>query len=430
MNHEKLKEAFLQGREREAAELFRQMMKGVVRLGLFEAMKEEVDSLCGRRYQPDPHSDYQRAGSERGIAYLDGEKESVIRPRVRSKEGSELRLATYEAASSPKGMFDQVVAAVAQGLPVRGCQRASKGAVSKSEASRMWVEKSREQLSHLRERRLDDADWLCLLLDGVWLTRELCVLVGVGIDTEGHKRVLDFEVGSSESSSVVSALLDRLEKRKFAPRAGRRLLVLRDGSAAIEKAVSRRWPDSVRQECLVHAQSNLREKLRQRDRADADRLFKSLREAQGKEAGEEAFDDLLEFVSERNAAAAVALKERRAALLAFHHLDVPSTLNTTFLSTNLIENVFRNWRAQSGNVKRWNEKQDMVSRWMASGLLWAEAGFRKVRGYQDLEKLDEALTVDGATRPEPAQAVVSLTTPAVAGAGAEEEMTLKEKPGK
>ncbi len=86
------------------------MIKGVVRLGLFEAMKEEVDSLCGRRYQPDPHSDCQRAGSERGVAYLDGEKESVIRPRVRSKEGSEVRLATYEAASSPKGMFDQVIA--------------------------------------------------------------------------------------------------------------------------------------------------------------------------------------------------------------------------------------------------------------------------------------------------------------------------------
>ncbi len=68
MNREKLKEAFLQGREREAAELFRQMMKGVVGLGLFEAMKEDVDSLCGRHDQPGPHSDSQRAGSERGIA--------------------------------------------------------------------------------------------------------------------------------------------------------------------------------------------------------------------------------------------------------------------------------------------------------------------------------------------------------------------------
>ena len=67
----------------------------------------------------------------------------------------------------------------------------------------------------------------------------------------------------------------------------------------------------------------------------------------------------------------------------------------------------------------------MVSRWAASGLLWAEAGFRKVRGHRDLSELEAALTVDGAARPEPPQAVVSLTTPAVASADAGEETTLK-----
>jgi putative transposase len=35
----------LQGTEREAAELFRQMMKGVFRVGLLEAMNEEVTAL-------------------------------------------------------------------------------------------------------------------------------------------------------------------------------------------------------------------------------------------------------------------------------------------------------------------------------------------------------------------------------------------------
>ena len=410
MNHEKLKEAFLQGGEREAAGLFREMMKGVVRLGLLEAMNEEVEALCGPRYKPNPDSDCRRAGSEHGVAYIDGEKEAVIRPRVRGKEGGEVRLSTYDAASSPQNLFDEVVSAVAQGLAVRGTERARKGAVSKSEASRMWVEKSREQLSLLRERRLDDADWLCVLFDGVWLTRELCVVIAVGIDIEGNKRVLDFEQGSSESAAVVSALLDRLEARGFAPGEGRRLLVLRDGSAAIESAVSRRWPDSLRQECLVHAQSNVRDKLRKKDRADVDRHFKSLREAQGKEAGEEAFEELLEFVSERNAAAALALKERRGAMLAFHRLDVPATLNITFLSTNLIENVIRNWRKQSGNVKRWNEKNDMVSRWMASGLLWAEAGFRKIRNAGELPHLASALSLC-APSSEAADAAPSSSTP-------------------
>ena len=38
--------------------------------------------------------------------------------------------------------------------------------------------------------------------------------------------------------------------------------------------------------------------MRKRDRADLDLRFKALREAQGREAGEEAFEDLPEFVSE------------------------------------------------------------------------------------------------------------------------------------
>ncbi|MBK1835765.1 IS256 family transposase, partial [Roseibacillus ishigakijimensis] len=120
-----------------------------------------------------------------------------------------------------------------------------------------------------------------------------------------------------------------------------------------------------------------------RERAEVDGLFKTLRDSQGKKAGEEAFEELLDFVSERNAAAGQALGERKEALLSFHRLEVPSTLNTTFLNTNLIENMLRNWREATGNVKRWQEKDDMVSRWMASGLMWAEAGFRKVRGYED-----------------------------------------------
>lgn len=381
----------MQGEEREAARLFREMLRQSVRAGLFEAMAEEVEALCGPRYRPDHQSPCHRAGSETGIAYLDGGKETIRRPRVRHETDGEVRLATYEAASSPQGLFDQIVAAVAQGLPVRGAERATDKALSKSAVSRMWVEKSRGQLGLLRDRPLDDADWLAVLIDGVWLTRELCVVVAVGIDAGGGKRVLDFEQGPSESTTVVAALIGRLAQRGVKARGQRRLLVLRDGSQAIAGAVKRMWPEAVQQECLVHAQSNLRDKLRHRDRADLDLRFKALREAQGAVAGKEAFEDLLDFVSERNAAAGLGLKEREEAVLAFHRLDVPSTLNITFLSTNLIENVLRNWREATGNVKRWNEKEDMVPRWMASGLLWAEAGFRKIRHAEDLPQLAAAL---------------------------------------
>ena len=402
----------MQGEEREAAKLFQELLRQSVRAGLFATMAEEVDALCGPRYRPDSQSVYQRAGSEIGVAYLDGGKESIRRPRVRHEAGGEVRLASYEAASSPMGLFDQVVAAVAQGLSVRGVERAMDKAVSKSAVSRMWAEKSREQLELLRNRSLSDTDWLAVLIDGVWLTREQCVVVAVGIDIEGNKQVLDFEQGTSENMTVVTELIKRLVKRGMKANELRRLLVLRDGSEAIAAAVKRMWPEALQQECLVHAQSNLRDKLRRCDRADLDLRFKVLREAQGSQAGEEAFNALLDFVSERNAAAALILRQRKESLLTFHRLNVPSTLNITFLSTNLIENVLRNWREATGNIKRWNEKDDMISRWMASGLLWAEAGFRKVRGHEDMPSLAEALSTLGATRPKPPQADVSLTTPA------------------
>ena len=413
MNYEKLRTAFLQGEEQEVANLFREMMRGAVRAGIFEAMATEVETLCGPRYRPDSESPYQRAGSEKGVAYLDGGKEAIRRPRVRHESEGEVLLATYQAASSPQNLFDEVVAAVGQGLAVRGASRASGGAISKSEASRMWVEKSREQLEHFRERALNDADWLCVMIDGVHLGGEICVVVAVGIDVEGNKRVLDFEPGPSENATVVANLIERLNKRGVGGNEERAMLVLRDGSAAIDKAVKTSWPRAVQQECLIHVQRNVREQVRRRDRADVDAAFKRLREAQGKVAGEEAWEELIDFVSERNAAAALNLRAREDALLSFHRLDVPATLNTTFLSTNLIENTMRNWREASGNVKRWNEKEDMISRWMASGMLWAEAGYRKVRGHEDLGHLVRALAQRGAARPTPPQADVSLTTPAV-----------------
>jgi len=393
MTIEKLKEIYLQGEEREAARIFRELLHGSVRAGLYAALEEEVELLCGRSYAPDVESDYRRAGSERGVAYMAGGKESIRRPRVRRKGGGEVKLAVYEAASSPQGLFEQVVAAVGEGLGIRGSERALKGAVGKSTVGRMWEAKSREQLALVRSRELGMKDWLGVLLDGVWLSKELCVLVAVGIDMEGNKQVLDFEEGTSESVTTVESLLRRLERRGVREKPERCLLVLRDGSAAISKGVRQVWPGALQQECLVHAQSALRDKLRKRDRADLDNHFARLRDAQGKVAGEEAFGEMVDFVSERNAAAGLVLLERRERLLAFHGLDVPSTLNTTFLSTNLIENVFRNWREATGNIKRWNEKGDMVSRWMASGLLWAEAGFRKVRGHGDLPLLAAALAV-------------------------------------
>ena len=128
----------MQGEEKEAANLFRELLRRSVRAGLFEAMAEEVEALCGPRYHPDHQSLCHRAGSETGSAYFDGGKEEIRRPRVRHETDGEVRLATYEAASSPQSLFDQVVASVAQGLPVRGVERVTGKAVACQATGVSW----------------------------------------------------------------------------------------------------------------------------------------------------------------------------------------------------------------------------------------------------------------------------------------------------
>ena len=65
--------------------------------------------------------------------------------------------------------------------------------------------------------------------------------------------------------------------------------------------------------------------------------------------------------------------------------------------------MIRNWREHTNNIKRWTVKHDKVERWAASGLLWSESGFRRIRHYEDLPKLREALArslADSASTPD------------------------------
>jgi hypothetical protein len=119
--------------------------------------------------------------------------------------------------------------------------------------------------------------------------------------------------------------------------------------------------------------------------------MKRLRQAQGPEAGREALAAMRKFLEGRNAAALASLEEAGESLIALHLLGVPATLHVSLLSTNLIENVMRNYRRQTGRVSRWNRKGNQVERWTATALLWVERGFRKIKGHQELPQLLKAL---------------------------------------
>lgn len=87
--------------------------------------------------------------------------------------------------------------------------------VSKSNVSRHWQEVGYQFVEQLRGKDLSNENWVVLMLDGIRLSKDQLAVVAIGITAEGHKQVLDFELGSSESGEVSKDLMRRLNKRGF-----------------------------------------------------------------------------------------------------------------------------------------------------------------------------------------------------------------------
>jgi len=220
---------------------------------------------------------------------------------------------------------------------------------------------------------LSKKDWAVLMLDGIRLSKDQLAIVAIGITSDGYKHVLDFELGSSESAEVCRGLMRRLMKRGF--HCDRRLLAVLDGSDALRSVVKEFFADSVIQRCLVHKQRNLRAKLSKRHWGELARLFKRLREVQGKQAAEEVVGELESFLKPINAEALNSLHEAGEDLIALQSLNVPNTLHRNLLSTNAIENSFRNTRRKLGRVTRFRAETDQATRWLAFALTEVEKGF-------------------------------------------------------
>lgn len=400
MNKETRNERLLQASNPgEHAQLLREYMRGAVRGALTELMQEEVHALCGERYRPQVGSEHRRGGSDEGIMYFGGRKEAIARPRVRRRkaDGSEVeaQLQTYDKARSTRNIEEEVFGLMSEGVSARGCQRLSGKTISPSLASKLWVERSAGKLEELRSRELSKDIYFGLIVDGVFLTRELVVIVALGITPQGDKRVLDFSVGSTESYEVAKELLVRLKERGFQVEG--RLLAILDGSRALRKAVMEQWPGTIIQHCLIHKERNIHRHLRRTEHGEFSRLMARLRAAEGSKAGREALEALRRFLAPRNKAALESLEEAGDDLIALHLLEAPATLNSSLLSTNLIENAILNYRRQTNRVTRWRPETSQVDRWTATALLWVETGFRKIRGHADLPKLVTALaTFSGA----------------------------------
>jgi len=369
-----------------------------VRRALADIFEQELGGLCGEAYGRGDGADHYRAGSAPSYVMTQDGREPMQRPRVRKgkPDGSseEVSLKSWKLAQSPEQWEEATTRAVLCGVSTRDMPTLRESELkgqSKSEVSRLWQRKSAELVDQMQQADLSGFDLVVLMLDAVVLSAGLVATVALGINAEGEKKVLGFRVGSSESKEVCRDLLSNLNRRGLGAPSDRYLFAVLDGSKALKQALLEVYPNTLIQRCLVHKERNLQNYLPNRHWAELARLFKRLRKCQGAEQAKEAAEAIEAFLKDKNAQAKASWLEAGEEVIALPRLDVPNELHRSLLSTNCIENVFKNVRGHIGKVCRWRESTDQADRWLASGLILASKGFRRIVGHKHLPELVRAL---------------------------------------
>jgi transposase-like protein len=385
------------------------MIQALIPLGLKaveDALLAEVCALAGRRYaRRDARPEIVRWGAQRGSIYLADQKLPITVPRVRNRQAQrEVPLATYAALQTPRAQDVGLFRRVLGGLSCREYEAAAEAVpeafgLARSSVSRRFIRASAHELRRLQERRLDDAQWLVLVLDGKTFARDELVLA-LGVTTTGEKRVLGLVQTASENKRVIASFLRELGERGFP--LDRPVLVVLDGAKGLRAAVREVFGEVPVQRCQWHKRENVVSYLAKQDQPRWRRKLQAAYAHPAYADAKRALERLHRELRVMNESAAASLAEGLEETLTLHRLHVFPELGVSFKTTNLIESVMARLEARTRRVTRWRTS-DQKLRWCASALWAMERQFRRVKHFRHLPLLQQAL-----------QNKLSLTTSAAA----------------
>ena len=370
-------------------------------------LEEERVKLCGPRYQHQSGRNASRAGHADGELALGGRRVGVRRPRVRSADGEEVKLETWERFGeadplTPRAV-EQMVLGVSTRKYVRSIEPAPPGlktrGTSKSAVSRRFVAATREKLQEMMSRDLGSLKLCAIMIDGIHVDEHL-VLVALGIDEHAEKHVLGLYEGATENTTSCSGLLSDLEARGV--RTDRTMLFVIDGSKALAKAVRAKYGTrALIQRCQVHKKRNVEDHLPEDMKRNAGRTISAAYQCGNTARAKSMLKGLARQLERKHPSAAASLREGLDETLTVMRFDLDMHLTRTLSTTNPIEFINGRIRKTIRNVARW-DGGEMVLRWLAVALVEASKTFRKLRGYKGMPKLVAALRAhDAKLNPTP-----------------------------
>ena len=360
---------------------------------LRQMLAVDVTALAGAKGRHNPDRSAYRHGTETTRVVMGGQKVSVKRPRVRSREGSELQLPTLSVFQNEDPLNRVLLQRLLCGVSTRKYSRTldesleDAACVSKSEASRRFAAAMEARMDEFFKRRIEGS-FPAMMIDGLELGK-MTIIAAMGIDSEGRKRILGLAEGGSENSEVVKALLADMVERGLDASEPR--LYILDGGKALHKAVKDTFgKKAVIQRCQVHKKRNVLSYLPESEQANVSlAMTTAYREFEYVKA-KASLELLADNLAYRYPKAADSLREGLEETLTAHRLKLPGLLRQTLSSTNAMESANSGCMGIIRRVCNFKNGA-MTLRYAAAGFLEAERGFRRIKGYKQIPILQNAL---------------------------------------
>lgn len=260
----------------------------------------------------------------------------------------------------------------------------SPGVVSRLKAQ--WA----EDCLAWNRRDLSQERYVYVWADGIYSTLRgeedrLCLLVIIGVNEQGEKRLLALSDGYRESKVSWLSVLQDLQVRGLqdAPK-----LAIGDGALGFWAAINEAWPTTRHQRCWVHKTANVLAALPDSIQGKAKAGLKEIWMAETKAQANQALDGFVrDFEAKYPKAVTVLIKDRES-LLAFY--DFPAEHWIHIRTTNPIESSFATIRHRTTRTK------SCVSRNTLLGLVFqlaltAEKGWRRIRGFDRLPQVIDGI---------------------------------------
>jgi len=367
---------------------------------LSRMMTEDAERLCGPRHGRSGTRTGHRWGRTKGKIGFHGGTVPVERPRVRSRDGAELPLPSWEATQAEDWLGQWAMNLMlinvstrkfgrAVRLPVGDVPASPGDSRSKSAVSRRFVELSAARMADWMASDLSKLELLAIQIDGLHIQEELILVGAVGIDAAGDKHPLAVVEGATENATTVQALLDNLIERGLDPGVCRLFIV--DGAKALTKAIRQTFGRHTPiQRCQVHKARNIVERLPKHLHVSVRKALRQAWELNDAEKAEQLIRNLARRLEREAPGVAASILEGIDEILTVTRLGLPPELRRSLACTNIIENMNGTIRRVCGNVKRWRDA-GMALRWTAAGMIEAAKGFRRLKACKQLPALAAAL---------------------------------------